>query len=138
MLPLLNFFFAALLWVQVPQWSDDWSHCAVDVLTVLVTGMLQMLTILSVKVLIGRPLHGIVLKVCKILQIFMIKSSKEETFTQLSHYKNETPEEAEYLCNVLEQTSNYAIARGEQVDFSTVSHDRLKQKNKDYLLRLKW
>ena len=56
-----------------------------------------------------------------------------------------TPEEAEYLCNVLEQTSNYvkgkhqtAIARGEQVDFSTVSHDRLKQKIKDYLLRLKW
>ena len=29
--PLLNFFFAALLWVQVPQWSDDWSNCAVDV-----------------------------------------------------------------------------------------------------------
>ena len=49
-----------------------------------------------------------------------------------------TPEEAEYLCNVLEQTSNYAIARGEQVDFSTVSHDRLKQKIKAYLLRLKW
>ena len=49
-----------------------------------------------------------------------------------------TPEEAEYLCNVLEQTPNYTIARGEQVDFSTVSHDRLKQKIKDYLLRLKW
>ena len=31
MLPILNFFFAALLWVQVPQWSDDWSNCAVDV-----------------------------------------------------------------------------------------------------------
>ena len=31
MLPLLNFFFAALLWVQVPQWSDDWANCAVDV-----------------------------------------------------------------------------------------------------------
>ena len=30
MLPLLNFFFA-LLWVQVPQWSDDWTNCAVDV-----------------------------------------------------------------------------------------------------------
>ena len=27
----LTFFFAALLWVQVPQWSDDWSNCAVDV-----------------------------------------------------------------------------------------------------------
>jgi len=23
--------FAALMWVQVPQWSDDWSKCAVDV-----------------------------------------------------------------------------------------------------------
>jgi hypothetical protein len=31
MLPLLNVLFAALLWVQVPQWSDNWSHCAVDV-----------------------------------------------------------------------------------------------------------
>ena len=31
MLPILNFFFAALLLVQVPQWSDDWSNCAVDV-----------------------------------------------------------------------------------------------------------
>jgi|TARA_B100000900_G_scaffold343476_1_gene307202 hypothetical protein len=49
-----------------------------------------------------------------------------------------TPEEVEYLCNVLDQTSNYTIARGEQVDFSTVSHDRLKQKFKDYLWRLKW
>ena len=60
MLPILNLFFAALLWVQVPQWSDDWSHCAVDVPIVLVTGMLQMLTILSVMGLIGRPHHGIV------------------------------------------------------------------------------
>ena len=22
---------AALMWVQVPQWSDDWSKCSVDV-----------------------------------------------------------------------------------------------------------
>ena len=22
---------ASVLWVQVPQWSDDWSKCAVDV-----------------------------------------------------------------------------------------------------------
>ena len=27
----LSIFFAATLWVQVPQWSDDWSNCAVDV-----------------------------------------------------------------------------------------------------------
>ena len=31
MLPILNFFLAVTLWVQVPQWSDDWSNCAVDV-----------------------------------------------------------------------------------------------------------
>ncbi len=23
--------FSSLLWVQVPQWSDDWSKCAIDV-----------------------------------------------------------------------------------------------------------
>jgi hypothetical protein len=28
---LLSIFFAATMWVQVPQWSDDWSNCAVDV-----------------------------------------------------------------------------------------------------------
>ena len=28
---LLSIMFTALLWVQVPQWSDDWSECAVDV-----------------------------------------------------------------------------------------------------------
>jgi hypothetical protein len=31
----MNFFlsilFATTLWVQVPQWNDDWSNCAVDV-----------------------------------------------------------------------------------------------------------
>ena len=27
----LSFLFAATFWVQVPQWSDDWSNCAVDV-----------------------------------------------------------------------------------------------------------
>ena len=27
---ILNFFFATLLWVQVPQWSNDWSNCAID------------------------------------------------------------------------------------------------------------
>ena len=25
------FVLANLMWVQVPQWSNDWSHCAVDV-----------------------------------------------------------------------------------------------------------
>ena len=31
MAQLFSFLFAATLWVQVPQWSYDWSHCAVDV-----------------------------------------------------------------------------------------------------------
>ena len=31
MLLLLNIFLAVTLWVQVPQWDDDWSNCAVDV-----------------------------------------------------------------------------------------------------------
>ena len=26
-----SLFFSTLLWVQVPQWSDNWSKCAVDV-----------------------------------------------------------------------------------------------------------
>ena len=28
---ILSILMAALLWVQVPQWSDDWSKCSVDV-----------------------------------------------------------------------------------------------------------
>ena len=28
---ILSVFFAVTLWIQVPQWSDDWSNCAVDV-----------------------------------------------------------------------------------------------------------
>ena len=28
---LVNFLLSVVLWVQVPQWSDDWSKCAVDV-----------------------------------------------------------------------------------------------------------
>ena len=31
MLTLFSVFFSTLLWVQVPQWSDNWSKCAVDV-----------------------------------------------------------------------------------------------------------
>ena len=26
-----NFILVAVMWVQVPQWNDDWSKCAVDV-----------------------------------------------------------------------------------------------------------
>ena len=28
---LFSLFFSTLLWVQVPQWSNNWSKCAVDV-----------------------------------------------------------------------------------------------------------
>ena len=38
---LLSLFFAATMWVQVPQWSDDWSNCAVDVPTVVVIGIVD-------------------------------------------------------------------------------------------------
>ena len=31
MFNLLSLFLSSVLWVQVPQWSDDWSKCAVDV-----------------------------------------------------------------------------------------------------------
>ena len=28
---ILSFLLSTTFWVQVPQWSDDWSKCAVDV-----------------------------------------------------------------------------------------------------------
>ena len=28
---LFSFVFAAVMWVQVPQWQADWTQCAVDV-----------------------------------------------------------------------------------------------------------
>ena len=28
---IIAIFFEAVMWVQVPQWEDDWSKCAVDV-----------------------------------------------------------------------------------------------------------
>ena len=31
MINLLSLLLSSVLWVQVPQWSDDWSKCAVDV-----------------------------------------------------------------------------------------------------------
>ena len=27
----ISFVFTTLLWVQVPQWNDNWSKCAVDI-----------------------------------------------------------------------------------------------------------
>ena len=29
--PLISLLLATVMWVQVPQWSNDWSQCAVDV-----------------------------------------------------------------------------------------------------------
>ena len=31
MINLVSLLLSSILWVQVPQWSDDWSKCAVDV-----------------------------------------------------------------------------------------------------------
>ena len=31
MLPILNFFLQLLYGFKFPQWSDDWSNCAVDI-----------------------------------------------------------------------------------------------------------
>ena len=31
MLNILSLLFSSLLWVQVPQWNNDWSKCSVDV-----------------------------------------------------------------------------------------------------------
>ena len=45
---------ASVLWVQVPQWSDDWSKCAVDVPDAACHGMYLLLIILLVKVLVGK------------------------------------------------------------------------------------
>ena len=28
--PLFSLVFAAVMWVQVPQWQPDWSQCSVD------------------------------------------------------------------------------------------------------------
>ena len=31
MLSIFSLFISTFFWVQVPQWSDDWSKCSVDV-----------------------------------------------------------------------------------------------------------
>ena len=31
MINILSLLLSSVLWVQVPQWSDDWSKCSVDV-----------------------------------------------------------------------------------------------------------
>ncbi len=56
---IFSLFLLATMWVQVPQWNDDWSKCAVDVPDVsLVIGTLFLLIIHLEKDLIGKMLHG--------------------------------------------------------------------------------
>ena len=115
MLPLLNFFFAALLWVQVPQWSDDWSHCAVDV-----PDSSCHWYVANADNTFGEgfdwetaPWYSVE-GLQDIADLHDKVLEEGNIYTVESLQKKLTPEEAEYLCNVLEQTSNYAIARGEQ------------------------
>ena len=48
-----------------------------------------------------------------------------------------TPSEVKYLRDILKQTSNFAIAKGEQIDHPTINHERLQRKMDDYLVRMK-
>ena len=53
------------LWIQVPQWEDDWSKCAVDVPDSACIGMLWLLIILLEKDLVGKMLLGLMLMVLR-------------------------------------------------------------------------
>ena len=54
--------YAETLWVQVPQWSDDWEKCAVDVPDAACHWYVARQIILLEKDLTGRMLRGIVQK----------------------------------------------------------------------------
>ncbi len=43
---------------------------------------------------------------------------------------NLTSEELKYLQDILSKTTSYSIARGEQVDYSTVNHKKIQEKIK--------
>ena len=47
-------------------------------------------------------------------------------------------EELKYLKHVLSAASSYTIARGEQIDFSTVNHKQLLNKIEDQLGKIHW
>ena len=51
---------------------------------------------------------------------------------------NFTPEELKYLKHVLSPARSYTIARGEQIDFSTVNHNELINKIEDQLGKIHW
>ena len=55
----LNILLAITLWVQVPQWSDDWSNCAVDIPDTSCHWYIVNATTPSEKDLTGRQHHGI-------------------------------------------------------------------------------
>ena len=48
-----------VMYVQVPQWADDWAVCAVDIPDANVIGMLLHLIIHLVKDLIGKQHLGL-------------------------------------------------------------------------------
>ena len=56
---LFSFLFAVTLWVQVPQWSDDWSIVLLMFLIHLATGILLMPTIPLERDSTGKPHRGI-------------------------------------------------------------------------------
>ena len=47
-----------------------------------------------------------------------------------------TPEELKYLKAVLERTSSYTIARGEQIDHPGLSHKKLQNKVENAIARM--
>ncbi len=51
---------------------------------------------------------------------------------------NFTSEELKYLYHVLSTTNSYIIARGEQIDHPSVSHNKLQQKITEQLDKIHW
>ena len=48
---------------------------------------------------------------------------------------NFTLQELQYIKTVLDRTSSYTIARGEQIDYPTINHSRLTTKVKQIIHR---
>ena len=89
MLPILNFFFAALLWVQVPQWSDDWSNCAVDVPDTSCHWYIVQADNTFGEGFDWETAPWYSMRVCKMLQTYMMMFLQKDISTQLNHFKNE-------------------------------------------------
>ena len=57
---LFSMILGSLLWIQVPQWDDDWEKCAVDVPDAACHWyVMQHLIIHLVKDLVGKMLLGL-------------------------------------------------------------------------------